>query len=182
MEYWWLLSELISVTNCIVSLVFCCFWVFHKRRKTDFSFSCVEGVNERREREWILNGTFMYSHRFNCKPHMCTHTHSQEEIFKKKFCFEFSGKIHSEISSVKWASTHTQSKRLMTIFHVQLFQRKFSLSLENVLMKKPCVSPHPTRLVFLLQPFDEISRTCTSMLNGVSSSRWISSDFVKIFN
>lgn len=84
-----------------------------------------------------VGSLIMYSYRFNCKPHMCTHTQTwRRENFQKSSVLKFSGKSFSD------DSTPTQPNS---------FQWRFSmcddsLSLENVLMKKPCVrlAPHST--------------------------------------
>lgn len=126
-----------------------------------------------------VGSLIMYSYRFNCKPHMCTHTQTwRRENFQKSSVLKFSGKSFSDDSSER---QHQHSRTAfndafpcaMILSHWKMFWWKNHVFDSHL-------TPHVHSIRFFFQPFyDENFITHRHMPYGVW---WISSGFIKIFN
>lgn len=151
MEYWWLLSELISVTNCIACV--CCFQFSTREGKAEFSLSCVLPWRckrkEMRERENALLAAHNVHHIVLIVNHTWEQAHTQREMEN----FQNSTfKIQREKLLRLEERQHQHQRGVQHLrwwFSMCDGSRKNFLSLENVLMKKPCVVP----LHAWIQPF-----------------------------
>lgn len=173
---------------------FCCFHQFstRERKKRFFIFMCAgwrsEGVNERQENSREKIKHIMYSYRFNCKPHMCTHTTHTQAIWKfSKIYFKIQrenfGVEKSSVGCREHQHKHQQTWASMTVFHVRLFQRKTSLfGWKMFWWKNHVFLPFPHVLAVDLNPFMSLwwKFHHARMLNGVSSLmnlKWLREDF-----
>lgn len=149
--------------------------LIYKSQEKRFSFSCVMPWRCKRKPEREYEHIMYNSYRFNCKPHMWTHTNTAREFSKIYFKIQREKFLFFTMKnslSRKSANTNTVVAGKFNIFNDDspCVGHENSLALENVLMKKPCVFPlHVVSTLFMPKIS---SRTYVSSFDESQVASW----------
>jgi hypothetical protein len=166
MEYWWLFSELISVTNWVLQFVVS----MYERRKLIFMYDVSWRCKRKPERE---NEYIRYISIVLIVNHIWVHSHIKRWKFFKNI-FENSAGKFSTFLAWKFLLQHQYNLSWECWYFQWWFSRwKFSRTGKCCHEKKPCAFPFHNISTLLWRKFHHAH---------MFSTWWISSGFVKIFN